>query len=155
MNHSSEIVAHIRAMDHSTIITMIRILGAELADRDQRASTYPNAKGAAERYAARVARRKRSLEYDKAFGGRLRAARIAAGKSEQEGAAACGVGLATYMRYENGHHASHRCDVVGFAGAFGVSLDWLIGADRPMFREGGARPVRTSADVLAFPRGRS
>jgi ribosome-binding protein aMBF1 (putative translation factor) len=88
-------------------------------------------------------RQKRRDDFYRAFAERLRFARAQLGISEQEAAAAFGVTVRTYRRYEAGKPAigaqTANNGFADFAGTFGLSLLWLWGhkdgeAEAPRFR---------------------
>jgi transcriptional regulator with XRE-family HTH domain len=58
---------------------------------------------------------------------RLRIARLTLGLTEPEAAAAAGVTLRTYRKWEADHDRPARTEpMLAFAEAYDVSLDWLI-----------------------------
>lgn len=66
------------------------------------------------------------------FGPRLRAARTAAGLTQQEVADQLGATLRTYQRYEAGDTEPALYDLVGLSVILGVTSDSLLGlSDRP------------------------
>lgn len=161
MTNSRDLLVAIQGMDNSTIITTIRILATVLADRAQYPRTTP-AKEAGEdtRAAARLARLEEKWAYAEAFGERLRTARTQAGKTEAETAAACGVALKTYQRYEAGHPVGWRRFIISFAEFLDVRLDWLVGREGEMYRkERRAAPIRkerraSTSGAVVLPFGR-
>ncbi len=67
---------------------------------------------------------------DRAYARRLRIARLALNISEAEAAAAHGITLRTYRRWEAGlPQGASTWPVLKFAKAYDISLDWLIGGD--------------------------
>jgi len=62
-----------------------------------------------------------------AFGRRLYVTRLALELGEREAAAACGVSVRSYRRWEAGRPASNSArPVVAFCSRFAVSPDWLL-----------------------------
>lgn len=64
----------------------------------------------------------------RAFGHRLRTARIAVGLTEEQAAKAAGITVVTWRRYERGGRIRTQA-MVRFAGMYSVNLDWLICGD--------------------------
>ena len=65
--------------------------------------------------------------YWRDFAERLRRSRVLRGISEKEAAAALGVSVKTYRKWETGQrHRDNISGVSNFASTFDVSLNWLI-----------------------------
>jgi DNA-binding XRE family transcriptional regulator len=83
-------------------------------------------------------RSRRSYEFNRGVGRRLRYARHQLNISEAAVATTLGVSLRTYRGYEDGK-VTRNYGWKDYADAFGVSLSWLFGlkgheAERPRFR---------------------
>jgi len=63
------------------------------------------------------------------YGHRLRVTRIVLGISENEAAAAHGVTLATYRKWEDGRPPRSCKSYLVFAAKYDVNLDWLIAGE--------------------------
>jgi transcriptional regulator with XRE-family HTH domain len=63
------------------------------------------------------------------YGHRLRVTRIVLGISEKEAAAAHGVTLATYRKWENGRPPRSSKPYLAFTAKYDVNLDWLIAGE--------------------------
>lgn len=85
---------------------------------------------------------------NEADGHRLRVTRAALGISEKDAAAAYGVTLATYRRYERGAPQRRTQGVLNFAKAFDVSLDWLVGGDASRIKPHLSNRTATHVAIL-------
>ena len=75
------------------------------------------------------------------IGGRLRELRLAKGLTQEELGKSIGVGKSAICQYESGAREPDTASLMRMAGFFGVTTDWLLGADGPerfMVREPGA-----------------
>ena len=69
-----------------------------------------------------------SAEFHRGYAERLKRSRELLGISEEEAAAAFGVSLRTYQRYEAGKpHRNNHKGVLNFVRVFSVDVGWLIG----------------------------
>lgn len=68
-------------------------------------------------------------KYFRLSGHRLHVTRLVLGITEKEAAAAFGVLLETYRRYEAGAYQKTGTPLLRFAKKYRVSLDWLIAGD--------------------------
>jgi hypothetical protein len=66
--------------------------------------------------------------WDRAFGQRMRRARVTLGISEAAAAAACLITTRTYRRWETGlRHRNPVFGLISFSKKYNVSLEWLLG----------------------------
>lgn len=83
---------------------------------------------------------------NEAVGARLRAARLAAGKTRDRTAVDAEIGSATITRIENGHSRPHRATMRALAAALGVPVDELFPHDVAPAGNRREVPTQTAAD---------
>jgi transcriptional regulator with XRE-family HTH domain len=87
--------------------------------------------------------------YWRDYGHRLRVTRIVLGISEKEAAAAHGVTLATYRKWEDGRPPRSGKPYLAFSAKYDVNLDWLIAGEAANI--GGHLSNRAPGKVALLP----